>query len=419
MRQATALIDGNNFYASCEQSLDPSLAGHPLIILSNNDGCIIARNAEARKLEIAMGVPYFKVRKKLKTLGVIVRSSNYALYADMSQRLMSILKTCTEKLEIYSIDEAFALVNRPYDGNLRPWARQLRAQVYQNLGLPIAIGIGETKGQAKLANRTAKVMPSLCGIFDLAIEEDKDKWLERIAIEDVWGIGNKLSQWCRLNNINTARQLRDMPTGKLLAKYGIKGIRIQRELLGYKCIPLAEKTKPKKETCVSRSFGRPICQSNELRQAIANYVVRGAEKLRRQSQVTASLTVFAITKSPSQSPCQKTATTRLTPPSNDTSRLLQAALPLTEQIFDPSKSTIKAGVLLQNLQTTRFLQQELFTPPETNEKLISTIDQLNRRYGQNTVTWGACGLEQTWEMRRARLSPISTSRFKEIPLAHA
>ncbi len=419
MRRATALIDGNNFYASCEQSIDPSVAGRPLVVLSNNDGCIIARSAEARALDIAMGTPYFKVHKKLESLNVIVRSSNYALYADMSKRLMNILRTSSEQLEVYSIDEAFALLKRPSNGNLRPWAHQLRAQVYRSLGIPIAIGIGETKCQAKLANHAAKSVASLCGAFDLSAETDKDSWLEKVAIEDVWGIGQKLSKWCRLHNINTARQFRDMPSGKILSKYGIKGLRIQRELLGYECIPFTQKPLPKKEMCVSRSFCRPIHQLSELRQAVASHVIRGGEKLRQHSQVASTLTVFARTRELRPSSCKQAVTTQINPPSNDTSVLLDAALLLTEQIFDPSYAFIKAGVLMQNLDTTKFMQQQLFSVPKTNERLLSTIDELNSQYGQNTITWAASGLEKPWEMRRNRLSPAATSRFKEIPIAHA
>lgn len=198
MAQATALIDGNNFYASCEQSLDPALIGRPVVVLSNNDGCIVARSAEARALGFAMGTPYFKARRELERHNVVVRSSNYALYADMSQRMMSLLEAHTEDLEVYSIDEAFAKLHRPTHESLRPWAMRLRARLKQDLGLPIAIGLGASKAQAKLANRLAKQIPNHAGIFDLGQCDQPERWLESIAIEDVWGIGRKLAHWCRL-----------------------------------------------------------------------------------------------------------------------------------------------------------------------------------------------------------------------------
>ena len=269
MVQATVLIDGNNFYASCEQSLDPSLIGRPVVVLSNNDGCIVARSAEARALGIAMGTPYFKARQELKQQNVVVRSSNYALYADMSQRMMCLLEAHCEDLEVYSIDEAFGRISRPGDGDLQGWARQLRATVRQHLGLPIAIGVGASKSQAKLANRLAKQVPAHAGLFDLGCCNDPDGWLETIAIEDVWGIGRKLACWCRLRGVSNARLLRDMPSGELRAKCGVVGLRLQRELRGQACLPLDLAPAAKQETCVSRSFSRPITSLDELRQAVA------------------------------------------------------------------------------------------------------------------------------------------------------
>ena len=193
-----------------------------VVVLSNNDGCIVARSAEARALGIAMGTPYFKARRELQRQNVVVRSSNYALYADMSQRMMSLLNHC-EELEIYSIDEAFGRISRPRHGDLEHWSRALRARLRQDLGLPIAIGVGASKGQAKLANRLAKQVPAHAGVFDLGHCDDPDGWLETIAIEDVWGIGRKLARWCRLRGVSNARLLRDMPGKELRAKYGVVG----------------------------------------------------------------------------------------------------------------------------------------------------------------------------------------------------
>ncbi|MFM7675768.1 MAG: Y-family DNA polymerase, partial [Synechococcus sp.] len=212
---ATVLIDANNFYASCEAALDPSLLGRPLVVLSNNDGCIVARSAEARALGIAMGTPYFQVRSRLERLGVVVRSSNYALYADMSQRLMATLEPWLEELEVYSIDEAFGRLNRPRGGCLRGWGTRLRQEVRRQLGLPVAVGIAPSKVLAKIANRIAKRDPGHGGVFDLGAVADPDPWLEGIAVEDVWGIGRRLSRWCRLRGIANARQLRDRPAGEL------------------------------------------------------------------------------------------------------------------------------------------------------------------------------------------------------------
>ena len=424
MGLATALIDGNNFYASCEQSLDPSLIGKPVVVLSNNDGCIVARSAEARALGIAMGTPYFKARQELERQNVVVRSSNYALYADMSQRMMSLLEIHCEELEIYSIDEAFGRVRRPKDGDLQTWGRSLRARVRQDLGLPIAIGLGASKSQAKLANRLAKQVPAHAGIFDLGHCADPDAWLETIAIEDVWGIGRKLARWCRLRGVNNARLLRDMPSGELRAKCGVVGLRLQRELRGHACLPLALAPSPKQETCVSRSFSRVITDESELRQAVASYVVRAAEKLRRQRQRSGRLTVFARTSPFSPGFYSQAASAALPLASNDTAVLLQAALRLVPAIFRPHKRFAKAGVLLQELQPEQQLQHHLLTPlpaeqQQKREALMQSIDQLNRRYGAGTVQWAVCGLQPSWMMRREHLGRSATTRLSAVPLVHA
>ena len=424
MPQATALIDANNFYASCEQSLDPALQGRPVVVLSNNDGCIVARSAEARSLGIAMGTPFFQARRTLERLNVVVRSSNYALYADMSQRLISLLEQQAEELEIYSIDEAFARLSRPRDGNLNGWARDLRARIKRNLGLPIAIGLGASKSQAKLANRLAKGIAAHAGVFDLEQCGDPDPWLDTIAIEDVWGIGRRLSAWCRSRGVTNARELRDMPAGALRAKAGVVGCRLPRELRGDACLPLELAPSPKQETCVSRSFSRPITRSEELREAIATYVVRAAEKLRQQRQRAGTLTVYTRTSPFSAGFYSRSATTTLDLPSNDTSVLLNTALPLVERIFQPHRQLAKAGVMMQHLQGIDALQHHLLVPSDPRqqqrrEALMGTIDRLNHRYGNSSVTWAACGLDPSWMMRRERLSRACTTRLSDVPSVQA
>ena len=424
MTQVTALIDANNFYASCEQSLDPALIGRPVVVLSNNDGCIVARSAEARALGIAMGTPYFKAKRHLEQHNVVIRSSNYALYADMSQRLMSLLESQVEDLEIYSIDEAFARLSRPSDGNLHPWAQRLRTLARRNLGLPIAIGLGASKGQAKLANRLAKVVPAHAGFFDLGLCRDPDRWLETISIEDVWGIGRKLALWCRMRGVVNARELRDMSSGYLRAKAGVVGVRLQRELQGHACLPLDLDPSPKQETCVSRSFSHPITSLEELREAVATYVVRAAEKLRKQHQRTAALTIYTRTSPFIPGFYSRAASTSLDLPSNDTGVLLEAALPLVERIFQPHRALAKAGVLMQHLQGVDQLQQHLWVPcteedQQRRERLMATVDRLNHRYGRGTVQWAACGLDPSWAMRRERLGRAATTRLSDVPVVKA
>jgi DNA polymerase V len=424
MSQAIALIDGNNFYVACEQSLDPSLVGIPVVVLSNNDGCIVARSPEARELGIPMGQPYFKVRYELEKLGVVVRSSNYALYGDMSNRFMKLLAQHSEKIEVYSIDEAFVQINRPPDSNLRPWARQLRALAHQNLGLPIAIGIGASKVQAKLANHLAKNISTHTGIFDLYTNKDQDFWLKTIAIENVWGIGPQLAKWCRIRGVNTAQELRDMPNNEIRNKLGVIGIRLQNELKGKACLPIQIISPPKQEVCVSRSFGRPVTNLRELRQAVSTHIVRASEKLRRQKQHAGAITVFTRTNPFKPSFYSQSATTQLEVASNDTSILLKASLPLTKQIFQPYRCLIKAGVIMQQLQNSDYLQTSLlclYTPEELRrrQRLMNTIDQLNKRYGNGTIGWAACVPKPNWEMRREQLSYAQTTRIIEIPIVHS
>ncbi len=423
MTRAIALIDCNNFYASCEKVFDPSLKNKPLVVLSNNDGCIISRNAEARSLNIKMGAPYYKVAHTLKSHGVQIRSSNYELYGDMSKRLMELLKGHCEELDIYSIDEAFCKITRPSHSQLTPWAYQLRSLIYQNLGLSIAIGIGSSKGQAKASNYLAKSVITNASVFDITTVDNPDEWLEMIEIENVWGIGHKLAYWCRLHGIKTARQLRDMPSNFLKRQSGIKGLRIQHELRGESCSRFTIEN-DKKETCVSRSFNKPITDESELRQAIASYVVRASEKLRIQNQLAGAISIFIKTSSYKSNYYSKTATKTLDIPTNNTNILLSSSLSLTKQIFQEGYPFIKAGVIMQKLQKPNFLQQHLFQ--ETNnlskqkqEKLMDVIDNLNKRYGKNTITWCACGIKQNWQMKRERLSKAATTRLNEIPILKA
>ncbi len=421
MIQAITLIDGNNFYASCEQSIDPSLTKKPLVVLSNNDGCIIARSVEARALGIKMGAPYFKIRNKLKLLEVAVRSSNYELYGDMSRRLMKIIESECNEIEIYSIDEAFARIELPSYYDLKPWARRLRERVRQEIGISISVGIGANKVQAKLANHLAKHISAQAGIFDLLTCTNPDPWLETIAIEEVWGIGHQLARWCRLRGIKTAQQLRNMPSHQLRAKYGIVGVRLLHELHGDTCFPLISITNPKKETCVSRSFSNPIGNLNELRQAIATHVVHASRKLRQQRQLAGSITVFTRTSKFKPSFYSKSATTKLNLPSNDTSILLKSSLPLIEQIFRYNCPLIKCGVLMQQLQSTNYLQHNLFEVFNSEEQkrrecLMKLIDQINKSYGKGTLQWAICGANPNWKLRRELMSKCSTTRMEDLPL---
>ena len=262
------------------------------------------------------------------------------------------------------------------------------------------------------------------GLFDLGHCSNGDRWLETIAIEDVWGIGRKLAHWCRMHGVCNARELRDMASGPLRAKAGVVGLRLQRELQGHACLPLDLAPSPKQETCVSRSFSRPITSLGELREAVATYVVRASEKLRKQHQRAASLSVYTRTSPFVPAFYSRSASTHLDLPSNDTQTLLNAALPLVERIFQPHRQLAKAGVLMEHLQDTEQLQHHLLVPCgeaqlQRRDALMNTIDSLNRRYGRGTVQWAACGLRSGWTMRRERLGRAATTRLTEVPVVQA
>jgi len=271
------------------------LRNKPVVILSNNDGCIIARSPEARALKIKMGTPYFKVKERLNKLDVAVLSSNYSLYGDMSRRLMNLLKNYCEQIEIYSIDEAFVSIPRPNDENLYPWARNIRSLIYQNLGITITVGIGENKVRAKIANKLAKNIDYSAGIFDLARTRNKNNYLKRISVDKIWGVGKQTSNWLQSKGIKNARELRDMEENEIIKKLGIVGKRLQLELKGHRCLPIEKNKKSKKEIQVSRSFGTPITKLEDLTQALATHAIKASEKMRSQNLQSSEIRVFART----------------------------------------------------------------------------------------------------------------------------
>ena len=293
------------------------------------------------------------------------------------------------------------------------------------LWLLVVRSLSPSKVLAKLANKLAKTDPGRGGVLDLATEVELDALLETVAIDDVWGIGRRLSRWCRLRGVAHARALRDMPSGELRRKCGVVGLRLQQELLGRACLPLVSLPPAKQETCVSRSFSTPVQTLPELREAVATYLVRAAEKLRQQRQRAGSITVF-VRSSPFNGTrfYSNAATVKLALASNDTAALLAAALPLAECLFRPHKPLQKAGVLLQQLEPEALLQHHLLVPmtPEQQgrrERLLVAVDGLNRRYGRGTVQWAACGLQPRWAMRRSRLSRAATTCLADIPVVRA
>ena len=420
MSKVIIQIDGNNFYASCEQMIDPSLKGKGLVVLSNNDGCIIARSSEARKMGIPMGQPYFKLKNKLTELNINVRSSNYELYGDISNRLMQLLRQNCEELEIYSIDEAFGTIKRPKDKDLYQWGKDLRALVYQNIGIPISIGIGETKVLSKISNNLAKRIEKNSGIFDIGIIENKDDYLTQIKVDKVWGVGKIMSTWLKNRGVTNARELRDMSSNKIKYKYGIIGLRIQHELKGKICIPIKETSPARKEICVSRSFGYPIDSLEELNQAISRYVLIASAKLRKNNQLSSAITVFIKTNIHSSEFFKSEATDKLDIATSDSSVILKQSLELTKKIFKPYKNLIKAGVILHKLQSNQYKQLLLSNKGDLNlESLNNLIDNINIRNGKDTLVWGSSTIEEGWIPRREKLSCLKTTMIETIPTVFA
>jgi len=418
--EAIALIDANNFYASCEQSINPHLRNKPLVILSNNDGCIIARSPEARALKIKMGSPYFKEKERLNKLEVAVLSSNYSLYADMSKRLMNLLKNYCEEIEIYSIDEAFVSISRPNDKNLYPWAREIRALTYQNLGITLTIGIAENKVRAKVANKLAKNIDYSAGIFDLARTKDENSYFKGISVDKIWGIGKQTSNWLKSKGIKNAQELIDMKENEIFKKLGIVGKRLQLELKGYKCLPIKKSNKSKREIQVSRSFGTPITKLEDLTQALAIYAIKASAKMRSQSLQTSAISVFARTSKYSSQNYQRSAHKKLINATDNTNAILKIVVALSKEIYNPEYKLSKAGVLMQDLTNCQYLQQSLITyksqeDMKKSENLMRTIDSLNKKYNKKAITWAITKKTKEWTINKNLLSRTSTTDIRKIP----
>ena len=290
-----ALVDCNNFYVSCERVFQPCLNGKPVVVLSNNDGCVIARSEEAKALGIPMGLPFFQMRERFTGHTIETYSSNYALYGDMSTRVMTILKQFSPEVEVYSIDEAFLNLAGCGNGDLISYGHLIHRSVKQWTGIPISIGIGETKTLAKLANRLAKRSDHVQGVVDLTSSQHQDDILASIPVKDIWGIGRSYSRLLQSNGIRTALELRDADDRWIRQQMGVVGVRIVWELRGISCLPLELSPPPKKSLMVSRSFGRPIATLDEMREAVATYTTRAAEKLRRHRLAAGILSVFLMT----------------------------------------------------------------------------------------------------------------------------
>lgn len=409
-----ALIDCNNFYVSCERIFNPSLEGIPVVVLSNNDGCIISRSNEAKALGLKMGEPVFKRRDVIEQQNVKVYSSNYALYGDISQRVMDTLRSFTPQIEIYSIDEAF-LDLTGMNVDLINYGKKIRAEIFKRIGMPVGVGIAATKSLSKVANHLAKKRD---GVFAITNERERDWALRNTPIDDVWGIGRQYTVMLKRMNINTAYEFTQLSTDWIRNHLTVTGHRLREELLGKPCISIESVMPAKKNIATTRAFGKKISDIEYLREAVSTYAVKCAGKLRRQKSVAAFLTVFIHTDpfSEKEKYVSRSLTLTLPVPSNSDIILAKAALHGLSQIFQPNLLYKKAGVIVSGISTDKAIQGNLFYQ-EDNEKLsaISQVsDYLNARYGRGTVQLAIQGSGREWKLRQEKLSPGYTTRWDDI-----
>ncbi len=417
MQRPIALIDCNNFYASCERVFQPHLRNRPVVVLSNNDGCVIARSNEAKSLGIEMGAPWHLNEDNYRKLGVEVRSSNYTLYGDMSARVMKTLSHFSPHQEIYSIDECF-LGLEGFEDRLESHARQMRATVYQWTGIPVSIGIAPSKTLAKIANRAAKKNPESGGVGVLMNHASQDVALAKIALTDIWGVARRLSERLEVMNIKTPLQLRAADTRVIRQEFGVVVERIVKELRGEACIELDEAPATKKSLVASRSFGRPVESLQEMQEAIASHMSRAAEKMRSQGLATANIIVFMDTnrfrpQDPQYSPSQ---TVNLPIATSDTGRLVAAAMKGLSAIWKRGFSYKKGGVMLLDLTPASAVQGSLFESPDDPSSMarMAALDAINRKYGKGTLVYGTAGKKREWDMRRGYMSQAYTTRWDEL-----
>jgi DNA polymerase V len=415
-----ALADCNNFYVSCERVFRPALEGRPVVVLSNNDGCIIARSDEAKALGFAMGDPYHLNKEKLTGHNVAVFSSNYALYGDMSRRVMDTLGTFTPEIELYSIDEAFLNLARFERRGLTEYARLIRATVRRDTGIPVSIGIGPTKTLAKVANHMAKAQPEIGGVFELT-EADVDEALAGIEVQEVWGVGPRGAKWLEEQGIATALDLKRADPKAIRRKMTVMGERLVYELNGRPCLPLELVTPPRQGLTVSRSFGQTLTALRPITDALVSFVGRAAEKLRRQQLMAGQVMVFVTTNrfSASRPFYANSATVRLPHPTDFTPDLVGAAVQLLETLYRPGFHYQKCGVMLLDLSPATQVQADLFDPRDRarEARLVRALDALNTDHGARTVRVGhAGGTRPAWAMRHAFRSPRYTTNWRELPV---
>ena len=422
MKKVFALVDCNNFYVSCERLFRPELIGCPVVVLSNNDGCIIARSNEAKELGIAMGTPFFKIQSLIKRHKIKVFSSNYALYGDLSNRVMDILQKWEPEVEIYSIDEAFMTLPPSRVCSLTEYAQQLKNRVLQCVGIPVSVGIASTKTLAKIANRIAKKNGYYKGVFDLTDNENIDTALQATRVEDVWGIGRRYAQKLNNHGIYDALQLKGINDKWVRKHLTISGLRTVMELRGISCIVSDNSQSHRKSIVSSGSFGREVSSSADLKEAISSYASIAAQKLRSQKLAAGFIHVFLTTNQfkGDQPQYSKSMMVSLPQPSSYTPTIIKSALHGLDQIYKDGYHYKKAGVMLTGISSGKHKQLSLFgSDIKESNCLMNAVDYINSKWGRNTMQSASAGFAKPWSMQQSFKSPSYTTSWQELPLVKA
>ncbi len=421
MKRPIAISDSANFYVSAERIFDPTLRGVPVIVLSNNDGCAVARSDEAKALGIKMGEPLHLIRDKVEAHGVRVFSSNYTLYGDISRRVVEVYEDFTPDIEIYSIDECFLCFSGV--ANPESHARNLRAAVLRRIGVPVRVGIAPTKTLAKCANEIAKKNPIFAGVLDMTDDALADWLLPKVPVGDIWGIGKQTDKKLAKLGIRTAAELRAMPIRQARAVGTVVLERTVLELQGEPCLAFEDVEPQRKGMAVTRSAGTPMTDFDTLFQALTAHATRAAEKLRRHGLVAGSLTAFFHTNRHRQDRPQYSGsrTTRLTPMSSDTFDLVEAARRCAKAAWpkarDDTFAFTKAGIMLDDLVRFEDRPRTLFDVPRSKSaELMTALDQVNDRFGKKTMVLASEGMKRPWQLRADHRSPRYTTRLSDLPV---
>jgi DNA polymerase V len=417
-----ALVDCNSFYVSCERLFNPAIAKKPVIVLSSNDGCVISRSMEAKTLGIKMGEPYFKVKKIVKENNVKTFSTNFALYGDMSRRVMKTLKQFSPQMEIYSIDEAFLDLSSIKDEDLLEHGYKIRSTILKWTGIPTSIGIAKTKTLSKAANYIAKKEKS--GVIDLVTSKQIDKFLTEIKINNVWGVGRQLTKFYIKNGINTAYDLKKMHNGWIKKNTNVFGSRTAMELKGIPCVTLEPHQEKRKSCCVSRSFGKKVTKLKDLNEAITTHCLNAAEKIRLDKQTVKKITVFIRTSSfqAGKNYYSNSKSIDLAIRTNDSIILVKKSLTILESIYKKGYKYQKTGIVFSDLKDVNIYSKNLFSAINNEEKrikLMKAIDYTNIKYGRHSLSIAEAGFKKKLNIKKQHSSKIDTACFNFLPAVRA